>query len=783
MTVKQKNYFRFVFVVAAAMLSLQVMAQKANRLPAKIIAGAAPDVRALPAVIYQEEQKSLPGLVKPDAIIKAKTPDSRYYTANRRGNVTTYFRKPEITTALQRKLPRLVERDSVNVTVIFKYDAADEYNPDVYFYNSKGDFISSSDDEHGDSLTMRIPVDTFDILNSVQSMKYSQSVVIKELISITKDTTILFDQSEATELVPVIAYSENGTKLSPYLYHYINEAPYYERIHGNANGILEQYIYLKDVGVISNHTFIGLMFFDLIQTDSTVYNQGQLSNWKINKLSDRYSLIAATYLNYGDNDNLSELFAGRLRREGSAEGAVANDPNDCIIYEETFQPTPLGRQIGKYAIGYDGGIMFDGIPDAGASCMIPVTNDKDHMVRVHIASSKQIGIQQNAADIYLNMTFGDKQNLEVYTSSYMDENGNIVTQNDTTITYSPIYGETFMQNGNTVEYFDNGHSIFGNNAFQRLQGSNHIYWYPGHKAFSAQADKRKGVYGNSAPILSMMSQNFYYDNPEAFQGKIALWSPAYIGRLGEVRMTDDNFSHMVAQYNGSIVFETDTLSLSEEFNIQWAEEGHEDGLWRLTLTDNNVAVDSVPGKNVATITYDQRKDDWTAPTLQMLNFVTSDGTVTDRFANASEGTLQFAGGDFNYHAGDDWYFDCMPMNVKVEYSPYDEDKWADFNVEEDPSLYTMPAFGYFYRGQLSQVKGNSSNGWFDLRITLTDESGNEQQQVVSPAFRIDNLSTGISSVKAVAQPSDNRIFDLQGRQISHPAHGIYIMNGKKYVVK
>ena len=43
------------------------------------------------------------------------------------------------------------------------------------------------------------------------------------------------------------------------------------------------------------------------------------------------------------------------------------------------------------------------------------------------------------------------------------------------------------------------------------------------------------------------------------------------------------------------------------------------------------------------------------------------------------------------------------------------------------------------------------------------------------------IPTGISTINA-DQPVDNRIFDLQGRELqSVPEHGIYIQNGKKYV--
>ena len=42
--------------------------------------------------------------------------------------------------------------------------------------------------------------------------------------------------------------------------------------------------------------------------------------------------------------------------------------------------------------------------------------------------------------------------------------------------------------------------------------------------------------------------------------------------------------------------------------------------------------------------------------------------------------------------------------------------------------------------------------------------------------------TGISTIASDEKPVDNRIFDLQGRELqSVPEHGIYIQNGKKYV--
>lgn len=45
-----------------------------------------------------------------------------------------------------------------------------------------------------------------------------------------------------------------------------------------------------------------------------------------------------------------------------------------------------------------------------------------------------------------------------------------------------------------------------------------------------------------------------------------------------------------------------------------------------------------------------------------------------------------------------------------------------------------------------------------------------------------SVTMGINSVK-LDVPSDSKIYDLMGRQISNPTKGIYISNGKKYIVK
>lgn len=736
------------------------------------------EINAMPDVITVD-RNTLPG-IKPDrAKFTFNPPDTRYYTVKRQGNISTYIKKPNLRQIGTKNIEGLDTRDSVNVTIILDYDKENMTTPSVCFYNIKDDDIHDPQiDNQNDTLIFRVPIDTFDIRSDAWTTRGILTHVIKELVSIQHDTIIVFNQSEAKP-IPVFAYDEKGTKLVPYLFRYIDNAPYTEVVkEGNIyNGFLLQSLALKGLGVIQAHLKEGL--FNHVEDDSLQWNQGQIFTYWINKVSDRYSLVVTPSIVYNDH----ELFAGKLSYD-SVSNSVINKPEDGIVYSEDFQPTPLGNNIGKHGIGFYAASTYNGVSLLYTDIMIDAPADNGNKVTLHLCAPKEYGSSSDAFDVPVNLSFGDMQVMSVQSSESEDDSGNIVVEADTTYSYTPTYGESFIQSKDVkgVEYFNYGHGIFGSHLFE-IRPDNSSSVLPGNKAFSTPSDKRRGIYGNNTPILSMMLQNYYLED---LPGKVFFWFPAYIGRLGEVRTTDDTFSHLVAQYNGSTVYETDTVGLSDNFSYQWIFAQHADGAWKLTLTDNNVMVDSIQGKNVATITYDQRKEDWTPPTLQMLNFINADSTITDRFASPSEGTLQFAGGDFNYifdaetYTG---YFDCQPMTVKVEYSPYNEDKWADFDVEEDPSLYTMPAFGYFYRGQLSQVRGNSSNGWFDLRITLTDESGNTQQQVISPAFKIESL-TAISSVNADnARTTDGRIYDLQGRAVTHPAHGIYIKDGKKFVVK
>ncbi|MBO5539914.1 MAG: hypothetical protein J5980_03095, partial [Muribaculaceae bacterium] len=211
------------------------------------------------------------------------------------------------------------------------------------------------------------------------------------------------------------------------------------------------------------------------------------------------------------------------------------------------------------------------------------------------------------------------------------------------------------------------------------------------------------------------------------------------------------------------------------------------GTYERTVTNTNVEVDGLPGHNTTTVYFDQNQEDMTPPAVEMLHFRSEEG-VTDRFATAADGTMEFCASDFHYQYYPDLrngVFECQPVEVTVEYAPYGTEEWNELAVEELPELFQEPGWGYFYRGSLAGVTGEGLNGWFDLRFRLQDASGNWMDQVVSPAFRIDDQAYSSVATITPSKTDDNAIYNLAGQRmrgdLNTLPHGIYIVGGKKLV--
>lgn len=136
-------------------------------------------------------------------------------------------------------------------------------------------------------------------------------------------------------------------------------------------------------------------------------------------------------------------------------------------------------------------------------------------------------------------------------------------------------------------------------------------------------------------------------------------------------------------------------------------------------------------------------------TTYYVRFIDTDRNFTDRYAEGKDGVVEFYGGDFTFHyeaeSMTSWYTEVPASEVSVEYAPYNSNDFLPLEVENIPERDFMPGFGTYYRGSLASVDRPSENGWFDVRIRLTDASGNYQEQTLSPAFWIE-ANVGVNEV-------------------------------------
>lgn len=97
--------------------------------------------------------------------------------------------------------------------------------------------------------------------------------------------------------------------------------------------------------------------------------------------------------------------------------------------------------------------------------------------------------------------------------------------------------------------------------------------------------------------------------------------------------------------------------------------------------------------------------------------------------------------------------------------------------------------GYYAMGDGSLVQAESSaNNLLPYRwyLSVTDRYGNPKNvgEVKVAVFGFDEDTDGIEEIESenIAE-NEQTIYDLSGRRIVSPRNGMYIRNGKKYLIK
>ncbi len=272
-----------------------------------------------------------------------------------------------------------------------------------------------------------------------------------------------------------------------------------------------------------------------------------------------------------------------------------------------------------------------------------------------------------------------------------------------------------------------------------------------------QVDDLGIVFGDNVPVTLFLRPRY---------------QPTYlfVGRYGEIRTVDYANHKLSIKKDGAEVCSSwaDLKAAFSEWEVDdvWKTSGE----WDYEIDNADMAVDNLQGRNTCLVHLGK---DASAPVPAVTRMQLRDvsGHVTDRFRTAADGKLYFSAGSWA-----EWSFNYEPLEeVKVEVAPYGTGRWTPFEVEEQPDKYFAKGFGAFYEGSLSQITEGAPYGWFDVRISLATAEGNTQQQVISPAFRIDDLA-GIRSVGSdIQENSSVEYYNFQGIRISKPEPGMPVI--------
>lgn len=670
---------------------------------------------------------------------------------------------------------RKVEATTHSLTL--NYVTVDDYNLVSVAYALEGDGWVSEDMDGDAQSVYEVPEGKYTVLALFQSSTFGAPIraVVAENVNVESDCSVELNAAAATELVSFEPLLPDGTPVKSAL------------LDGDGNVIEAGTIYGDDFyGYLSNtivHRDFGAVYsfeggreprfmdgdnvVDIANGASILFNPG---------VSDRFMVVHAEITASADakdgmvivaqsNGVGAQTVHNDVANYASTKVADLYDPSGLFIGSDIPDSTmwfgfqSLWFGVPTWAV-YGDGPLFSGLTNI--SCCLPEeTADEIPVYRANIIAAY--------------VCYGPEEVIE-----------------GTGWTVTPTYNldiplQTVRDGKMRSAVMPIVAGFYNCNLFYREDDLAYYLVLNGMPHFSYDNDMSRQPAGSSTPLI------FICDNSMASGGKMTHFAFFWdnIGRAGEAMDFADihketiNAKYGDKSWNGP--FDDDHVeswyAFWEDFNKGLAKF---DGKLQLDITENGgVYVDNIPCETSTALEIDFSKDDKIAPVTTMVQFRNTDGIVTDRFDNPTDGLLTFAGSDLHSYLRylfDEngsmsdawiWYNDEGKPAVSVEYAPLHTGEWMPLEVEEVAENYYMPGYGNFWCGSLKDIDRMALNGWFDLRIKLTDNAGNSQTSTISPAFRIqslagldeasiDNSLLWISGNRAGVSGVDNARFEVFG---------------------
>ena len=300
-----------------------------------------------------------------------------------------------------------------------------------------------------------------------------------------------------------------------------------------------------------------------------------------------------------------------------------------------------------------------------------------------------------------------------------------------------------------------------------------------HPVFAYNTAEQQVEFGNTSPFMTYTTMTNQvsgkdFDTPYGF-----FLDPLWVGLCGEQREADHYKMTFTATVDKDTVYKNFD---SFQFGVMsWGSDENNKGKRMVIHCDNrNVKVDTIVGHSHSEIGFSVLTPDVCPPSLQMVQLRNQSNKITNRFEHLADVTINMSGGDFNFVIGTQ-HFVFAPATWKVEVAPYNTENWSELAATEMPEYFRLPAHGSFYRATMAGKDLKSDNGWFKLRVTITDATGNYTKQTFGPAFYAADAVNAVGTVDA-----DNFSLMINGDLIStnngsEATFNIYGTDGKLHL--
>ena len=600
---------------------------------------------------------------------------------------------------------------------------------------------------------MDLPMGTYDFVacfghrssTTITGEDY-MGLVILENIAVSEDMTLEFDPTTAVNHLHFVPKLKNGEDFRMrHVQYYPGPTIVLEEGNLDCSSIIVAFI----AGTNDWNYQLAMTYTAEIQeTEYGTYDPTASFNLYVNDVSDNINL-GLTAIIFGNGDVGTYVITSE--QQGSTPGDLVNDHNNYV--EETLNATwtsmgsntpYLIQQNGLYVHPY--GLQF--------AMVGGYTYYEPHF----------FALSQNDPSLW-GISYSNNGQESTYFNALIAPTLTEVYREDNTFYGINNIGSFTLFSGNQQTQL--GCIIDDLLPVPYINAVPHYFELPGFELYTALSTDNLEMNFTTSPSLIAT----IYDD-----GVTPVFSVDFTGRTCESRYSDRIFMNLQATNKGEVI-----ANSLKELNEWLVSNNSADGALEINITNNNCLIDEQEVVNTAIIQTDLTREDHYPPTLLMVQFRNTEGKITSTF---NEGEIRLSAVDINYIQAEENFSSDAPASVVCEYAPTGTDDYTEIELTQLTNYVDDTIFkANFY----SPISFESGDGWYDLRITVTDNAGNSQTQKISKAFNITE-STAINEITISDEPSDYDgpcvYYDLMGRQVANPSStGIYIEKRGKTVRK